>query len=70
MINIKSKYGGVESHIEGSKPVITAEAIAANVALTKAIAEIKGVSFENASLFIMQESIKIHSKMRVVEENE
>ena len=29
MINIKSKYGGVESHIEGSTPVITAEAIAA-----------------------------------------
>lgn len=70
MINIKSKYGGVENHIEGSTPVITAEAIAANVALTKAIAEIKGVSFENAALFIMQESIKIHSKMRVVEENE
>lgn len=70
MINIKTERGGVETHIEGSPIIITAEAVAANIALTKTIAEIKGISFENAALFILQESIKMHSKMEVIEGNE
>ena len=43
MINIKTERGGVETHIEGSPIIITAEAVAANIALTKTIAEIKGI---------------------------
>lgn len=61
MINIKADKGAVELHTEGSTLILTVEAVGSSVALVSAIAKIRNVSFENAALYLMQESIKFHN---------
>lgn len=67
MIKIKADKGAVELHTEGSTLILTAEAVGSSMALVSAIAKIRDVSFENAALYLMQESIKCHSMAQEVE---
>ena len=70
MIKINADNGAVMVHSEGSSLVLAAEAVGANVALAETIAKVKHVSFENATLFLMQESIRLHNMAHEVEEHE
>ena len=70
MIKIQADKGVVSAHTEGSTLILTAEAVGSNVALVSVISKIKHVSFENAALFLMQESIKCHNMACEVEEHE
>lgn len=69
MIEIKANKGVVELQSEGATFIITAEAVASNISLIKTIANIQHVSFENAALFLMQESIKYHTIAQNIEEH-
>lgn len=70
MIKINADNGAVAVHSEGSTLVLVAEAVGSNVALAETIAKVRHVSFENAALFLMQESIKLHNMAHEVEEHE
>lgn len=51
----------VEIHAEGSSPTIETEALAASIAIIRMYAEAKHISFEAASLTLMQKSNKYNS---------
>lgn len=70
MIKINADKGAVMVHSEGSSLILAAEAVGSNVALVETIVKVKHVSFENAALFLMQESIKLHNIAHEVEEHE
>ena len=51
----------VEIHAEGSTPTLETEALAASIAIIRMYAEAKHLSFETASLLLIQKSNKYNS---------
>ena len=63
VIMVKLEIHGVMGaiHVEGPSPTIEAEALAASIAIIRMYAETKHISFEAASLTLMQRSNKYNS---------
>lgn len=67
MINVKCENGETMLKSEGSTFMLSVEAVCANVALANVISQIRNVSFENACLLLMQESIKYHNTEKEID---
>lgn len=63
MIKIEVDLKGCHASAEGDPFIVTGEAILAGISIIEMISKSKEVPFEAAALYLLQKSIKTHSKM-------
>lgn len=68
MIELSIKNGQCKSKIIGGSSELIHEILLAQVSLTKTISEVMNMSYESASIFLMQQGNKIHGMMNEYKE--
>lgn len=70
MIVLKTKEGKTELHAAGPAELLQIELTTTNMSLVKALSNLKHISFEAASLLLMQESNRNYAENKEYSEEE